>query len=147
MPYTAQAFRARKLRNNMTEPEVWLWGRLKRLRGRGFHIRRQHPFHGYYLDFACIDRLLVVELDGGGHTEDAQVEHDRVRDAVLTRHGFQVLRFWNHEVREDIDRVMDVIVCALEARPSRFGREAAVDEPWSPHPDDFVVCPSPEGEG
>ena len=39
MPYTAQAFRARKLRNSMTEPEVWLWGRLKRLRARGFQIR------------------------------------------------------------------------------------------------------------
>ncbi|MEW5687822.1 MAG: DUF559 domain-containing protein [Pseudomonadota bacterium] len=122
MPYTAQAFRARQLRNNMTEPEVWLWGRLKRLRARGFHVRRQHPCRGYFLDFVCVDRMLVIELDGGGHGETAQIEHDRIRDAVLEREGYQVLRFWNHEVREDIDRVMDVIVCALETRASRFGR-------------------------
>jgi very-short-patch-repair endonuclease len=147
MPYTAQAFRARKLRNGMTEPEIWLWGRLKRLRSRGFHIRRQYPFRGYYLDFACLDRMVAVEIDGGGHTEDTQAEHDRIRDEVLERHGFQVLRFWNHEVREDIDRVMDVIVCALEARESRFWREPPEEEPWSPHPDRSAVCPSPEGEG
>ena len=115
MPYTAQAFRARKLRNNMTEPEVWLWGRLKRLRARGFHIRRQHPFRGYVLDFACLDRMLVFELDGGGHTEDAQAEHDRIRSAVLERHGFQVLRFWNHEVLEQATEVADAIYRELLA--------------------------------
>ncbi|MBX3483973.1 endonuclease domain-containing protein [Phenylobacterium sp.] len=147
MPYTARAFRARELRNNMTEPEVWLWGRLKRLRARGFRIRRQHPFRGYYLDFVCVDRMVVIELDGGQHGDKDQAEHDRTRDAVLRRQGFHVLRFWNHEVREDIDRVMDVIVLALEARPSRLGREAPGDEPWSPHPDRSAVCPSPEGEG
>ena len=108
----------------MTEPEVWLWGRLKRLRPRGFHFRRQHAFRGYYLDFICLDRMLVVELDGGGHTETEQAEHDRIRDTVLRQHGFQVLRFWNHEVRGEIDRVMDVVACALEARPSRFDRDA-----------------------
>jgi very-short-patch-repair endonuclease len=127
MPYTAQAFRARRLRNSMTEPEVWLWGRLKRLRSRGFHFRRQHAFRGYYLDFVCLDRMLVVELDGGGHAEPDQVRHDQVRDGVLRRCGFQVLRVWNHEVREEVDRVMDVIIGALEARPSRFGRELDVD--------------------
>ena len=133
MAYTAQAFRARGLRNGMTEPEVWLWGRLKRLRSRGFHIRRQHPFHGYYLDFACLDRMLAIELDGGGHSDDAQVEHDLVRDAVLKHNGFEVLRFRNHEVREDVDRVMDVIICALEARASRFDHELPPgDGPGSP---------------
>ena len=49
----------------MTQPEIWLWGRLKRLHERGYHFRRQRPFKGYYLDFVCIDRMLVVELDGG----------------------------------------------------------------------------------
>jgi very-short-patch-repair endonuclease len=106
----------------MTEPEVWLWGRLKRLHARGFHFRRQRPFRGYYLDFVCIDRLLVVELDGSHHAEPLQAEHDGVRDAVLTRAGYQVMRFPNSAVRTDIDGVMDAIVLALEARPSVRGK-------------------------
>jgi len=102
----------------MTEPEVWLWGRLKRLHAQGFHFRRQRPFHGYYLDFVCIDRLLVIELDGGQHNEPLQAEHDGVRDAVLKRAGYQVMRFSNSAVRTDIGAVMDSIILALEARPS-----------------------------
>jgi very-short-patch-repair endonuclease len=102
----------------MTEPEIWLWARLKRLHALGYHFRRQRPFHGYYLDFVCIDRLLVVEVDGSQHNEPLQAEHDGVRDAVLSRAGFQVLRFSNSAVRTDIDAVMDSIVLALEARPS-----------------------------
>ncbi|WP_366928830.1 DUF559 domain-containing protein [Phenylobacterium sp.] len=52
---TAQTRRARNLRNSMTEPEIWLWRRLKQLHARGHHLRRQRPFQGYYLDFVCID--------------------------------------------------------------------------------------------
>jgi very-short-patch-repair endonuclease len=114
--------RARNLRNNMTEPEVFLWARLKRLDARGYRFRRQRPFRGYYLDFVCIDRMLVVELDGGHHNEPVQAEHDAVRDAQLRRAGYEVLRFANSEVRHEVDRVMDIIIQALEARPSRFGR-------------------------
>jgi very-short-patch-repair endonuclease len=102
----------------MTEPEVWLWARLKRLRSRGFQFRRQRPFRGYYLDFVCFDRRLVIELDGGQHAEPLQAEHDGVRDAILAREGFQVMRFWNSAVRSDIDGVMGAIVLALEAAPA-----------------------------
>ena len=105
----------------MTEPEIWLWGRLKRLHARGYHFRRQRPFKGYYLDFVCIDRLLVVELDGGGHNEPRQAEHDGIRDALLQRAGYQVMRFANSAVRRDTGAVMDAIVLALEARPSTRG--------------------------
>jgi len=102
----------------MTEPEIWLWGRLKRLHAQGFHFRRQRPFHGYYLDFVCIDRGLVVEIDGSQHNDPLQAEHDGVRDAVLRRAGYQVMRFSNSSVRTDIDGVMDAIVLALGARSS-----------------------------
>ncbi len=111
----------------MTEPEVWLWARLKRLHARGFHFRRQRPFKGYYLDFVCIDRLLTVELDGGHHNEPLQAEHDGVRDAVLMRAGYQVMRFQNSAVRTNIDAVMDAIIQALEARPSVKGRGSSSD--------------------
>jgi very-short-patch-repair endonuclease len=122
---TAANRRARDLRNNMTDPEIYLWARLKRLHAQGYHFRRQRPFKGYILDFVCIDRMLVVEVDGAHHNEPLQAEHDGIRDAVLKRAGYQVLRFPNAEVRYEIDRVMDVIVLALEARPSRFGRSAS----------------------
>jgi very-short-patch-repair endonuclease len=107
----------------MTQPEIWLWSRLKRLRDRGYHFRRQRPFRGYYLDFVCLDRRLVVELDGSQHSEPGQAEHDRVRDAVLTREGFRVMRFWNSAVRSDLDGVMDQVVLALETQPAVRGKE------------------------
>ena len=112
--YTQKAFRARDLRNAMTEPEVILWSRLKRLRREGFHTRRQVPFRGYYLDFACLDRRLVIEVDGGHHGSDAQAAHDAVRDRVLEREGFRVLRFWNGAVRQNLDGVMYSIMAALK---------------------------------
>jgi very-short-patch-repair endonuclease len=106
----------------MTEPEIWLWARLKRLHTLGYHFRRQRPFRGYYLDFVCIDRLFVVEVDGSQHNEPLQAEHDGVRDAVLQRAGYQVMRVSNSAVRTDIDGVMDSIVLALEARTSVKGK-------------------------
>ena len=107
--------RARAMRGQMSGVEVILWSRLKRLRERGFHIRRQAPFRGYFLDFVCYPRRLVIEVDGSQHGEDAQIDHDDVRDAILRRHGFRTLRFWASSVRQDADWVMDQIVLALEA--------------------------------
>jgi very-short-patch-repair endonuclease len=112
--YTKRAYRARDLRNAMTEPEVILWSRLKRLRAEGFHYRRQAPFRGYYLDFVCFERRLAVEVDGGHHGEDEQTAHDAVRDRVLEREGFHILRFWNSAVRQNLDGVMYSIMAALE---------------------------------
>ena len=115
-PVTAS--RAGELRKSMTPYERRLWLRLRALRERGFHFRRQAPFRAYYLDFVCFDRRLVVELDGGQHADDLQAEHDAVRDAILRREGFTVLRFWNRSVSQDIEAVMDEIVLALQAAPS-----------------------------
>jgi very-short-patch-repair endonuclease len=97
----------------MTEPEVILWSRLKHLRAQGFHVRRQAPFRGYYLDFVCFERRVVIEVDGGHHGEAAQATHDEIRDGVLRREGFQVLRFWNREVRTNLDGVMRSVMMAL----------------------------------
>jgi very-short-patch-repair endonuclease len=110
--------RARELRSNMSEPEVMLWSRLKRLRERGYRFRRQLPFRGYYLDFVCLSRRMVIEVDGFQHGEDTQAEHDAIRDRILQRQGFRVLRFWAGEVRRDLGGAMDQIVRALEEAPS-----------------------------
>lgn len=124
---TAPTRKARTLRSNMTEPEIWLWARLRRMRPLGYHFRRRRPFKGYFLDFVCIDRLLFIELDGGQHSDPIQAEHDGVRDAVLTRAGFKVLRFWNSEIRTNIGDVMDRIMEALRSRSSVRGK-VSLDE-------------------
>ena len=136
----------------MTQPEIWLWARLKRLRERGFHFRRQTPFRGYYLDFVCFDRMLAVELDSGHHSDDLQADHDAVRDRVLAREGLQVMRFWNSAVRQDIDWVMDTIVLALEARTSvaderRRYRERPMRAADLPTPTASRSVPPHNGEG
>ena len=116
------------MRGQMSEAEVILWSRLRPLRERGFHFRRQAPFRGYFLDFVCNTRRIVVEVDGGQHGEDRQLEHDAVRDAVLRRHGFTTLRFWASDVRHDADWVVDQIVAALEtARSTRSSAGAELD--------------------
>jgi very-short-patch-repair endonuclease len=113
--------RAREFRRHMSEVEVALWSRLKLLRERGFHVRRQAPYRGYYLDFACYDRQVVIEVDGAQHDDDRQSEHDFVRDRVLARHGFRVLRVRASEVRHNLGGVMERIVAELEAAPSVRG--------------------------
>lgn len=110
---------ARRLRQNMTSQEVKLWVHLRRLRkAGGWCFRRQAPFRAYILDFVCYDAKLVIELDGGQHSEAAHVEADRRRDALLEREGFAVLRFWNNEIDENLDAVwvsvMDVLPIAAE---------------------------------
>ena len=110
--------RARELRRNMSEPEILLWSRLRRLRDRGFRVRRQAPFRGYYLDFVCHSRRLVIEVDGFQHGDDLQEAHDAIRDRVLAREGYRVLRFWAGEVRRDLTSVMDQIIRTLEEAPS-----------------------------
>lgn len=119
--------RAREMRGKMSEAEVILWSRLRPLRARGFHFRRQAPFRGYFLDFICNTRRLVIEVDGGQHGESTQAEHDSVRDSVLRRQGYRTLRFWASDVRHDPDFVMDQIIVALElahSTRSSLGRGA-----------------------
>jgi very-short-patch-repair endonuclease len=106
--------RARELRRAMTIHEVKLWVRLKAINRRGFHIRRQAPADGYILDFVEFSRKIIIEVDGPHHEGS---ESDKRRDAHFQRSGFTVLRFWNHEVDNDLDGVVERIVAALKASP------------------------------
>ncbi len=105
--------RARGLRKSLTPQEARLWLYLRDLRPRGHHFRRQAPFRGYFLDFVCFGHRLVVQVDGGGHNEEGQAGHDRIRDAVLQRHGFHTLRISNGDVNTNMAGVMDAILGAL----------------------------------
>jgi very-short-patch-repair endonuclease len=95
----------------MTEPEVILWSQLRRRNLNGHRFRRQHPIGSYVVDFACLKAKLIVELDGGHHSE--QREADRQRDANLEELGFNVLRFWNDDVRSNLSGVLEKIAAEL----------------------------------
>jgi very-short-patch-repair endonuclease len=107
--------RARELRRASTDCERMLWQRL-RANQLGAKFRRQHPFEQFILDFVCLERRVIVELDGGHHQDVASKDHERTTH--LMQAGFQVIRFWNHEVIEEMDVVLEVIHRALhpEAR-------------------------------
>ncbi|MCI0441106.1 MAG: endonuclease domain-containing protein [Chloroflexi bacterium] len=99
--------RARELRKNMTDAERKLWQHLRHNQLEGQRFRRQHPIGPYIVDFFCFEKKLIVEIDGGQHSE--QVEYDTQRTRWLESRGFRVLRFWNNQVMNEIDAVREVI--------------------------------------
>ena len=98
--------RARLLREKATEPERILWRHLRNRNFAGYKFRRQHPLDGYVLDFYCPSAKLAIELDGGGHNYRTGQIRDRTRSEFLARHGVVVLRFWNHQIRQELDSVL-----------------------------------------
>jgi very-short-patch-repair endonuclease len=95
---------ARRLRREMTLPEVLLWQRL-RLKPNGFKFRRQHPARGYVLDFYCHEARLVVEVDGIAHDMGGRPESDERRNEQLERLGLRILRIPASAVLRDPDGV------------------------------------------
>jgi very-short-patch-repair endonuclease len=102
---------ARKLRNNPTETERFLWQHLRLRQLGGCKFRRQQPLGEYIVDFVCLEKRLVVELDGGQHSE--QAGYDARRGAWIEAQGFRILRFWDHEVLREVEAVKEVIGKAL----------------------------------
>jgi len=100
--------RAKAMRSNMTPAESKLWYHLRRNNLANFHFRRQQIIGSYIVDFYCHSANLVVELDGSGHLD--QVAYDQKRDDTLAGLGLRVLRFYNSDVIEDIDTVLEVIL-------------------------------------
>ena len=96
---------ARKLRRASTDAEIRLWSRLRSRQIEGAKFVRQFPISGFIADFACRAAHLVVELDGGQHSEAADAE----RTAVIERFGYRVVRYWNHDVLANTDGVLEAI--------------------------------------
>ena len=113
-PRIREAGLQKRLRNEPTDAERALWQRLKGRQIEGCKFRRQHPYGNYILDFACLERSLVIELDGGQHAD--AVARDATRTRFLEMAGLSVLRFWNHEVLCQLDDVLAVIHRELTAR-------------------------------
>jgi len=100
---------AKKLRQDSTDAENKLWYFLKAKQLNGLKFRRQQPIGKYIVDFVCFSKKIVIELDGGQHDEIQNLEKDQLRDQWLNSQGYKVLRFWNHDVQENIEGVYDEI--------------------------------------
>ncbi|GAB5489416.1 MAG: hypothetical protein Pars2KO_29860 [Parasphingorhabdus sp.] len=101
---------ARKLRRSMTEAEKLLWSNLRGSQLENSKFVRQFPIGRAVVDFACRSAKLAIELDGGQHSEN---EADEARTQLIEAHGYQVIRFWNNEVFENMNGVLEAISQAL----------------------------------
>jgi len=104
------------LRKRATDPERILWQHLRNRNFVGYKFRRQHPLGCYVLDFYCPAPKLAIERDGGGHNYRLGQMRDKSRSNVLADQDVIVLRFWNHQVRYELDCVLKAIWFALEKR-------------------------------
>ncbi|WP_246529191.1 endonuclease domain-containing protein [Microvirga zambiensis] len=123
--------RAKQLRSKTTEAEQALWRALKRIPVYGSHFRRQVPIGPYVADFACLKARLLIELDGGQHSQDDIIAKDEARTRWLEQEGYRVIRFWNAELTENMNGVLDTIYAALYGSP----QSEALALPTPPRPD------------
>ena len=107
--------RAKELRSGQTMIEQRLWYHLRAHRFMGLKFKRQKPIGHYIVDFVCLEHRLIIEIDGGQHAE--QTDYDQVRDDWLRREGYTVLRFWNNEVLQQMEGVLDQIRIAVLPSP------------------------------
>ncbi|QRP64715.1 endonuclease domain-containing protein [Rhodanobacter sp. FDAARGOS 1247] len=115
---------AKLLRTASTDAELKLWYHLRAKRLAGLKFRRQHPIPPYIADFFCEELRLVVEIDGSQHDE----ETDSIRTRALERRGLVVLRFWDNQVLQETEAVLEAIL--------NFARGRTLSPP-----------PLPQGEG
>lgn len=102
--------RARKLRTDMTDAERRFWNLVRNRSLQGLKFVRQYPVGPFITDFACRERMLIVELDGSQHAES--IDDDK-RTAFLNKEGYSVLRIWNNEVLTELAAVTDLMLATL----------------------------------
>ena len=107
--------RARHLRKSSTDTEQHLWNFLRAKRLNGYKFKRQYIISSYIVDFICIERQLIVELDGSHHMD--AIHYDTKRTDYLIDKGYEVLRFWNHDVLQHTDSVLQEIINLLTPSP------------------------------
>ena len=123
--------RARRLRREMTPPEVALWQYL-RLRPANLKFRRQHPITiEYVADFFCVSARLVVEVDGEVHNSEAAAKRDQTRDEVISKNGVRIVRLNAADVLHNTQEAVTTIVAIAESPhhhpsdgpPARYGED------------------------
>ena len=105
--------RARILRTNVTDAERMLWYHLRARRFQNLKFRRQVVVGNFIVDFICHTEKIIIELDGGQHLEQKRYDYERTQ--YLKTNGFSVIRFWNHEVLNDVNSVLEKLfeLCRL----------------------------------
>jgi very-short-patch-repair endonuclease len=101
---------SKRLRRELTDAERKLWGAIRGSRLEGAKFRRQQPIGPFIADFVCQERRLIIEADGGQHSDES---NDRRRTAFLKSKGYRVLRFWNNDILNNLDGVSQAIAAAL----------------------------------
>jgi adenine-specific DNA-methyltransferase len=123
--------RARRLRRECSDAEILLWHHLRARRLLGYKFRRQVVIEPYIVDFVCLEASLIIEADGGQHSE--RLAYDVGRTVWLENMGYRVIRFWNHEILGDLQSVLEQIRAVLigtpSPQPSPAGRGSTVPLP------------------
>ena len=105
MEHSNRTTLARNLRRKQTDAERKLWSKLRSRQFENSKFRRQEPIGKYIVDSVSLERELIIELDGGQHNQQSEMENDEVRTKWLEKKGFRVIRFWNNDVLQNIDGV------------------------------------------
>jgi len=117
---------SKKLRNSQTDAEKHLWFFLRKS-DLGVKFRRQYAIGAYIVDFCSLEKRIVIEVDGGQHQQESEV--DVVRDQFLAARGYAVLRFWNHDVLQNTTSVLEQIhkyISPSQPPPKSAGEEHKV---------------------
>ena len=101
--------KARNLRKNSTPHEIKIWNLLRNRNFNGVKFVRQYPIGKYIVDFVCRKKKLIIEIDGGQHNEDKNIEYDNERTIFLESLGYKVIRFWNNDIDNNIEGVFEEI--------------------------------------
>jgi very-short-patch-repair endonuclease len=114
--------KAKRLRRDLTDAERRLWSILRNSKLEGAKFRRQQPIGPFVADFVCQDRRLIIEADGGQHSDSTV---DERRTAFLEQRGYRMLRFWNNDILDNIEGVAGSIAAVLATpHPARASRES-----------------------
>ncbi len=97
---------ARNLRKQSTKQEELLWNLLRNRQFSNLKFRRQYPIGKYIVDFVCIKKKIIIELDGGQHNFNKNIEYDNERTQFLENLGYKVIRFWNNDIDDNLDGVI-----------------------------------------
>lgn len=109
---------ARQLRKNLTPQERKLWNLLRNRQFHNLSFRRQCPIGNYIVDFICRSEKLIIEIDGGQHNIDKNINYDEDRTKFLESLGYKVIRFWNNDIDNNISGVIEYLELQISLHPN-----------------------------
>lgn len=110
---------AKELRRKQTEPEEILWFLLRNNNFCNLKFKRQAPFGKYIVDFICLEKKLVIELDGAQHLQESNILHDNKRKKYIEEEGYKIIRFYNSEIFNNIESVLEKLYHEINPSPLR----------------------------